>query len=168
MEKSSKAQIPAVGIMETGDHGDSKYYRIACSCGQPSDDIGLNVEVDDVGNIITHFWTTVQTCWWKERFNTFDSVDNPFLYTVKKWANDWINRVVAIWAILTKGYIELESWTYMTEQQTINFANTLVNAVDDVRQFRNERQQKKETPAILAPDDKPEDVGQVLSGDYKV
>lgn len=160
--KTIKPEIPAAGIMKTSDYGDSKYYRISCQCGQPSDDIILNVDVDDHG-ITVHTWTTVKTCWWKERFNTFDSIHNPLIYTLKRIANDAINRTTVIWQVLTKGYIEMEAWTMMDKQQALNFAHTLETAIADVDQFRNDRK-TKETPTLLKPDN----VDDVLTDTYKV
>jgi hypothetical protein len=48
----------------------------------------------------------------------------------------------AIWTLLTKGYIDTESTVIMRRQQAFNYAHTLLSAVDDVEQFRKERDVK--------------------------
>jgi flagellar hook-basal body complex protein FliE len=161
--KKTEAQIPAVGIMQTHDFGDSKYYRIACKCGQEKDDINMNVEVDEC-DIAVHTYVTVSTCWWRERFNTFDSIHNPFMYTTKKIANDVINRAMIIWTVLTKGYVEMESWTSMNEQQALNYAETLKSAIEDVKAFRSKREEK----AALVKASKKQNVDDVLTDKYDV
>jgi hypothetical protein len=41
-----------------------------------------------------------------------------------------------MWQLLTRGYIEYEASIIMTEQQTVNYANTLLDAVKDVKEFK--------------------------------
>jgi hypothetical protein len=38
--------------------------------------------------------------------------------------------------LLTKGYIEYQASIIMTEQQTLNYAETLKKAVQDVKNFK--------------------------------
>jgi hypothetical protein len=41
-----------------------------------------------------------------------------------------------MWCLLTRGYVEYEASIIMTEQQALNYATTLLSAVDDVKEFR--------------------------------
>ncbi len=40
---------PAQGIMKTNDWGDSKVYRVACDCSDPSHNHNVWIEANDVG-----------------------------------------------------------------------------------------------------------------------
>jgi hypothetical protein len=134
MKQLGEPQIPAVGILERQDFGDSKYYQVACKCGCGSD-LQLNVEVDDCG-IAVNTWTQVKSPWWKKRFDVDAYSGIPVVYSVLYTTNDWLNRLSWIWTIITKGYVEMESWTMMDRQQTLNFAETLKRAITDVEDFQ--------------------------------
>ena len=47
-----------------------------------------------------------------------------------------MNRFQTIWTLLTKGYVEYEGTVIMTQQQAVNYAETLKSAVTDVEKFR--------------------------------
>jgi hypothetical protein len=47
-----------------------------------------------------------------------------------------MNRWQKIWTLLTRGYIEYEGSIIMTQQQAINYAETLKKAVEDVETFK--------------------------------
>ena len=42
-----KIEVPAEGIMKTNDWGDSKVYRVTCSCGASDHDHHVWVEADE-------------------------------------------------------------------------------------------------------------------------
>ena len=121
---------PAEGILKQNDFGNSKFYRISCQCGDPQHDITLEVEAEDTGVNVNHY-VKVKTDWW--------SKPTPFY-----WLNSIIHRVKLTWNIWIKGYLELESSTMMTEQQTFNYALALNEAIKDVKQFRKENLKKSQ------------------------
>jgi hypothetical protein len=47
-----------------------------------------------------------------------------------------MNRWQKIWTLLTRGYVEYEASIIMTEQQALNYAETLKLAIKDVEVFR--------------------------------
>ena len=51
-----------------------------------------------------------------------------------KWWS--LNRWQTIWILLTKGYVEHEANIIMTEQQALNYAETLKKAIKDVSAFK--------------------------------
>jgi hypothetical protein len=104
------AQLPAEGIMKTHDWGNSVVYRVACNCGDENHVHNVWVEADD--EIAVTIYTTTKTNFWSKT----------------RWYH--------IWTLLTKGYIDTESTVCMTEQQTLNYSETLKNAIDDVKEFR--------------------------------
>jgi hypothetical protein len=62
------------------------------------------------------------------------------IYTTAS-SNFWTKtRWHAIWTLLTKGYIDTESTVIMRKQQAVNYAHTLLSAVDDVETFRKENE----------------------------
>ena len=112
-----KIEVPAEGIMKTNDWGDSKVYRVACNCGASDHDHHVWVEADDHEVSVT-IYTTVKSNWWSK------------------------TRWHAIWTLLTKGYIDTESTVCMSQQQAINYANTLLSAIEDLEQFRKKRDEQ--------------------------
>jgi hypothetical protein len=105
-----KAQIPAEGVLLQKDYGDAKVYKVACDCGSDEHSHSVWVEADETGVSVT-VYTQQKTKWWV------------------------LNRWQKIWTLLTKGYIEVESNLIMTEQQALNYAETLKKAVKDVQDF---------------------------------
>jgi hypothetical protein len=112
-----KVQIPAEGIMKTGDWGDSKVYRIACNCHDENHNHNVWIEVDDCDIMVT-IYTTSKTNWWSKT----------------RWYH--------IWTLLTKGYIDTESSVHLNKQQALNYAETLKSAIEDLEQFKAERKEK--------------------------
>lgn len=109
-----EAQIPAEGIMKTGDWGNSKVYRIACDCGCNDHVHDVWVEADE-GFVTVTTYTTVKSKWWSK------------------------NRWQKIWTLITRGYVEYEASIIMSEQQALNYARTLESAIMDVETFRKQR-----------------------------
>lgn len=108
-----KAQKPAQGVLKTHDFGDSMFYVIPCSCGCGSDH-ELNVEADETG-IWARIYFKGKTNWWNK--------------------NRWQN----IWTLITKGYIESYTDIHMTQQQALNYAETIKSAMQDVEKFKAAR-----------------------------
>lgn len=106
-----KAQTPAEGILKTHDFGNSKWYQVVCGCGQSDHSLSVEVEAEDVGVSV----------------NTYVTVKSPF------WS---MNRFKQIWLLLTRGYLEHESTIVMTEQQALNYAETIKSAIQDVKDFK--------------------------------
>ena len=121
-------QAPAQGILINNDYGDSKFYTVACSCGNPDDEIRVNVEAEDTG-ITVHVWTTVKTPWWKKAWNNDSWIAGLY--------NGIAHRISMTWRLWVYGYLENESWTILNKQQAFNFSETLKNAIKDFEKFRN-------------------------------
>ena len=117
------AQVPAEGIMQTNDWGDSRVYRIACNCGDENHNHNMWVEADDHDIQVT-IYTTGETNYWSKT----------------RWYH--------IWTLLTKGYIDTESSVHLTKQQALNYSATLKNAIEDLDAFRLARQNKEERAKI--------------------
>ena len=143
-----EAQVPAEGILKMGDHGDSKFYHIACSCGNDDDAITMEVEADECG-VTVHFWNKVKTDWWNETWKKRYDIDNEILQDIHwHWIgfiNGFWDRLKLTWKLWTRGYLEKESWTIMTEQQALNLSEVLKQSITDVKSFREERFKKHNT-----------------------
>jgi hypothetical protein len=87
-------------------------YSVACECTDPTHQHDVWIEADDSGVTVTTY-TQQKTKWWE------------------------LNRFKIIWILLTKGYVEYEANIIMTEQQALNYAETLKSAIKDVKAFRN-------------------------------
>jgi len=140
-------QIPAVGIMQTNNWGNSKMYAIKCACGNEDDDIEFMVEADEFNVTVTTF-TTQKTAYWDRPFDIAETykIKNVFLSTV---AFEWLtllnclhHRLKMTWNLWFNGYLKYQQSTIMTEQQTLNYAEALVSAIKDCQQFRKELQDK--------------------------
>ena len=126
--------------MITGDYGDSKFYKVACSCGQPDHDIDFEVEATDTG-VNVNTYVTTKTDYWTETVKKRYDIDSQWLQEMdwvwKDLVNGLVTRVKLSWTVWTRGYIKTQTTTAMTEQQAINYAETLKSAVDDVKKFRS-------------------------------
>lgn len=138
-----KAQQPAEGILKTHDWGDSKMYHVACSCGNDDDSLELFVESDDMGVTVSHY-TTQKTDYWTESVAKRYDIDNvwqqEFDWFWKDLWNGFVTRLRLTKDIWFNGYIKYQSTTIMSEQQALNYAETLKTAIADVKVFRNTRQ----------------------------
>ncbi len=146
------AQMPAEGIMKTGEFGDSKFYKVVCGCGQPDHDIDFEVEADECG-INVNTYVTVKTDYWGNTFKYRHDIENPWLaefdYFWKDIANGLIRRVKWTWRIWTQGYVRAETTIAMNEQQALNYSETLKSAVSDVKEFRKSSQIKLENKSAI-------------------
>jgi hypothetical protein len=112
-----EAQEPAVGILKRNNWGDAITYQIVCECGDSNHDHNVWIEADE-GNVTVTTYTTQKSKWWS------------------------LNRWQTIWILLTKGYVEHEANIIMTEQQALNYAETLKRAILDVKQFKKEHNEQ--------------------------
>jgi hypothetical protein len=134
-----KAETPAQGIMKTGEFGDSKFYKVVCGCGQPDHDVDFEVEADETGvNVNTYI--TAKTDYWTETVKKRYNIDNPYLQEWDWYWKDIVNGVVRrlkmTWEIWTQGYIRTQTTIAMSEQQALNYAETLKSAIQDVQNFK--------------------------------
>lgn len=106
-----KAQAPAEGILKTNEWGDSKVYRVVCGCGQPDHEHNVWVEAEDVGVNV----------------NIYVNVKSP-LWSMNRWKQ--------IWTLITRGYLQHETTIAMSEQQALNYAETIKSAIKDVKDFQ--------------------------------
>lgn len=133
------AQTPAEGIMKVGEYGDAKFYKVACQCGSPDHDIDFEVEAEDP-NVNVNIYVKVKTDHWTEAVKKRYDIDNPYLqeldWTVKDIINGFVTRLKLTWQVWTQGYLKNEVTVVMTEQQALNYAETLKSAVNDVKSFK--------------------------------
>jgi hypothetical protein len=131
-----KAEIPAEGIMKTGDFGDSKFYKVVCGCGQPDHDINFEVEAQDTG-VNVNTYVTAKTDYWsesvKKRYDIDSEWQQEFDWFWKDLWNGFVTRLKLTWKIWTCGYVQCETTIAMTEQQALNYAETIKTAIQDVK-----------------------------------
>lgn len=106
-----KEQIPATGILKRNDWGNSKTYQVVCGCGDPDHDHNVWVEADNAEVSVIIYTTNTSTFWSKNRWRQ-------------------------IWELLTKGYVKQEVALSMSEQQALNYAETIKSAIQDVKDFK--------------------------------
>lgn len=134
-----KAETPAEGILKRGDFGNSKFYQVVCGCGQEYHDHNLEVEAADTG-VNVNLYITVKTDYWSEVVEKRYDIDSPWLQEVDWFAKDLINglwtRLKVTWQLWTTGAVTAESTIAMSEQQALNYAETLKKAIQDVKDFK--------------------------------
>ena len=148
-----KAQEPAEGILKRNDWGNSKWYQVVCGCGQEYHDHNVWIEADETGiNVTIH--ATVKTDYWSETFKPRYDINSEWLQSIdwywKGTVNNFINKIKITWEVWTTGAITTETSITMTEQQSLNYATTLENAVQDVRHFIDERKWKADLQNRIA------------------
>ena len=138
-KKRISAQEPAEGILKTSDFGDSKFYKVVCGCGQDDHSIDFEVEAAETGVNVNTF-VTVKTDYWTETVKKRYDIDNTWQQEFDWFWKDLVNGLIArlklTWAVWTKGHVECQTTIAMSEQQTINYAETLKKAVEDVKNFK--------------------------------
>jgi hypothetical protein len=105
-----KAQTPAEGILKRRDWGDAYTYQVVCTCGDSNHDHNVWIEIDDTKEVSVTTYTQQKSKFWE------------------------LNRWQTIWTLLTKGYVEYEASIIMTQQQALNYAETLKTAISDLTQ----------------------------------
>lgn len=141
-----KAQTPAEGVLKRNNFGSSKYYQVVCGCGQEYHDHNLEVEADETG-VNVNLYITVKTDYWSETVEKRYDIDNPWLQEIdwfwKGLVNSFVRKVKVTWELWTTGAVTAESTISMSEQQALNYSETLKTAMKDVKQFRDQRQAEK-------------------------
>jgi hypothetical protein len=134
-----KAQAPAKGILMTNDFGHSRWYQVVCGCGQPDHTLTVEVESDEMG-VNVNTYVTAKTDYWSTTVKKRYDIDSPWLQEWDWFWKDLVNGIVTrlklTWTIWTKGYVQTESTITMTEQQALNYAETLNSAIKDVKDFQ--------------------------------
>lgn len=115
-----KAQKPAEGILKRNDWGNSKSYTVSCECGDDTHSHNFWVEADNDRVSVT-IYTELKSKWWE------------------------LSRWKKMWTLLTKGYVQYEADLIMTQQQALNYAETLKSAVNDVAEFKKTHNTKEKT-----------------------
>ena len=136
-----KAEKPAEGILKTHDWGYSKWYKVSCGCGQPDHEVTFEVEADDCG-VNVNTYVTAKTDYWTETVKPNIGIDNEwaeeFDSAWKSIFNSLVRKVKLTWNIWVHGYVKYETTIAMTQQQALNYAETLKSAVKDVAEFRKQ------------------------------
>ena len=137
-----KAETPAEGILKTSDFGDAKFYKVSCQCGNPDCEIDFEVEADDC-RVYVNTYVIAKTDCWSDTFPHRHDIDSVWLQEFdwfwKDIVNGLIRRVKWTWRIWTQGYVKTETTVVMTEQQALNYAETLKLAIKDVKDFKKSR-----------------------------
>lgn len=137
-----KAQEPAEGILKRGDWGDAKYYQVICSCGQEYHDHNVEVEADETG-VTVNIYATVKTDYWTETVAKSYDVENELMqeadWFFKDLLNGFVRRCKLTWELWTTGAVTTETTIALTQQQALNYAETLKSAINDVEEFRDQR-----------------------------
>jgi len=109
-----KPETPAAGVLKTSDFGIAKFYHIHCDCGSDECAHEIEIEADDVC-VQVHIYHTLSSKWWEK------------------------NRWKQLWQLIATGYIDGQSTIVMDEQTALNYSATLKSAMEDVKQFRDNR-----------------------------
>jgi hypothetical protein len=115
----NESQTPAEGIFKINEWGNSRFYRLQCSCMDSNcfQDVWVEVEADS-HQIISSIGGYATNKFWSKRY----------------WRD--------LFDLIFKGRVEVELHTHMTKQQTINYAHTLLKAVKDLEEFdKKEREE---------------------------
>ena len=100
-------ETPAEGILKRRDWGNAQTYQVVCECQDADHDHNVWVEADNHCVTVTTYTTQKSRFWEMSRWRT-------------------------IWLLLTKGYVEYEASIIMTQQQALNYAETLKTAISDL------------------------------------
>ena len=142
-------QTPAEGIMQTHNLPGFETYRVECSCGNEDDAIVFTVE-ETHGEVIVETYTTQKTSWWDDPFRQHKSyeIENPWLFELNYYVRGFLNalshRLKVTWAVWIRGHVKYSQSTIMTPQQAINYAHTILKAVENVRKANQHQSGKND------------------------
>jgi len=125
-------QQPAEGILLKRKFDTWRWYQIPCECGCDNQ-VEIQIEIDDPNDdfVTCHIASRVKTAYWRTTFPvTYNEI--WFIQGAKHLANAVISRLQICWTALTKGYVDMESYTLLTKQQALNLSNVLVTAIIEV------------------------------------
>ena len=105
------AETPARGILKVNEWGSSKMYKVVCECGSDDCTHTLDIEAEDTGVTVT-IYTKTRTNFW----------------SISRWKH--------IWTLLVKGHVDFETNIHLSEQSALNYGQTLIQAVQDVKNFK--------------------------------
>ena len=105
------AETPARGILKVNEWGTSKMYKVVCECGSDDCTHTLDIEAEDTGVTVTIYTKT--------RTN---------FCSISRWKH--------IWTLLVKGHVDFETNIHLSEQSALNYGQTLIQAVQDVKNFK--------------------------------
>jgi len=110
-----------------------------CGCGQEYHDHNVEVEAADTG-VNVNIYASAKTNYWSELVEKRYDIESPWLQEVDWFLKDLINglwtRLKITWQLWTTGYVRVETTITMTEQQALNYAETLKSAIKDVQSFK--------------------------------
>jgi hypothetical protein len=148
-----KAQEPAEGILKRNDFGDCKWYQVVCGCGQEYHDHNFEVEASETG-VDVNIGITVKTNYWGEIVEKHYDIEDPYMQEVDWFWKDLVNgiwnRLKVTWEVWTTGAVTCQTTITMSEQQALNYAETLKSAVEDVKHFKDERKWKQDLQNRIA------------------
>lgn len=134
-------QQPAQGILLQHDYGNTKSYIITCSCSSPDCEHHVNIEAEDTGVVVITY-TSQKTDFWTESVQPDYTIDDDVMRWYNWfWTGLWnglVRRLKLTKDIWVHGYIKYEASILMNEQQAINYAECLKQAVADVKEFRKQ------------------------------
>jgi len=132
-----KSQTPAEGVSLRKDWGDTKWYRVDCECGDENHHHDLWVEADrETHQVTVEITTTSTTDFWSTPVTPYVTRSSETLQFVEEWAryliNETVRRASLVFRVLFRGYAEYNSTVILTQQQAVNYADTLKKAVKEV------------------------------------
>ena len=102
-------------------------------------------------------YATVKTDYWTDNVKKRYDIDNPWLQEFDWFWKDLVNGIVIrlklTWTVWTKGYVQAETTISMSEQQALNYAETLKSAINDVKMFKTDIKEKSVTGKLAEQGD---------------
>lgn len=139
--KKIKAEKPATGILKNYDFGNAMYYTIVCQCGSLDDMVEFSLEVDRY-TITMNTEFTPKSAYWKNLVEEDSNFKNTWLWSfeigVRSFINSLYHRVMVTWEVWSKGYVKYYQSTIMSEQQAINYADTIYQSIEDLKKFKED------------------------------
>jgi hypothetical protein len=130
---------PAEGILQMKKFEGWRQYKVVCECGCDSDiDISLEIDRQDDQSITCHISSKVSTAWWRKPIPVTYN-EKWLLFNLKIFVNRWINTFLICWTAIRHGYVELESYTLLSQQQALNMSAALQSGIDDLESEKRDQ-----------------------------
>lgn len=111
-----KAQIPAEGIMQTGNWPDAHSFHIECECSDPNHAVDMWIEVNpdrETESVALGFYVQGTAPFWQEGWNRFR----------------------AAWQVLTQGYYRTENHLILSKQAAVNLTGAVEQSIKKLEKY---------------------------------
>ena len=128
-------EAPAEGIYVTRRFEDAVFMSVPCQCGDGDDTIEFSVEIEH-GIITIHQYSIQKTAYWDKKVvsDHDDGIAGAIQANLCNFINSLWHRLAVTWEVWVHGKVRYHQYTVLSEQQALNYAKALTDAIETLRE----------------------------------